>query len=138
MPLRTFAASGGRGHPFERGLGEKAVRAVLGGLFAEVHGLAEVQGESVYRVELTLRPADRASLPSRVASWLGQRLGLSSPDVPPRLAWTARAGAAGPAVIAVDLLLDGVDDGMHVITLRVRDEVAGGTAESTRLVRIVR
>ena len=108
------------------------------GLFAEVHGLAEVRGETVYRVELTLRPADRASLPSRVASWLGRRLGLSSPDVPPRLAWTARGGEASRAVIAVDLLLDGVDDGMHVITVRVRDEVAGGTAESTRLVRIVR
>jgi hypothetical protein len=108
------------------------------GLFAEVHGLAETAGESVYRVELTLRPADRASLPSRVVSWLGQRLRLSAPAVPPRLAWTARAAADGPAVIAVDLQLDGVDDGMHVITLRVRDEIAGGTAESTRIVRIVR
>lgn len=108
------------------------------GLFAEVHGLASAGGESAYRVELTLRRADRASLPARVVSWLGQRLGLSSPDVPPRLAWSANTPAGDAGIIAVDLRLDGVDDGMHVVELRVADEIGGGTAESRRVVKIVR
>lgn len=108
------------------------------GLYAEVHGLAVVNGESAYRVELTIRPADRASLPSRIASWLGRRLGISSPALPPRLAWTATAQDGGPATIAVDLQLDGVDDGLQVITLRVRDEIGTSEAESSRLVRVVR
>lgn len=108
------------------------------GLFAEIHGLGAAAGGSRYQVELTLRPADRASLPARVASWLGQRLGLSSADVPPRLAWTASAPDTGPAIVAVNLQLAGMDDGLHTITLRVRDEIGGGEAESTRLVKIVR
>jgi hypothetical protein len=108
------------------------------GLYAEAHGLASTGAEAAYRVELTVRRADRASLPARVASWLGQRLGLSSPDVPPRLAWTAVAEPDRPAVIAVDLQLDDIEEGMQVIQVRVTDVATGAHAESRRIVRIVR
>jgi tetratricopeptide (TPR) repeat protein len=107
------------------------------GLYAEVHGLRAVGAEAHFRVELTIRRGDRASLPARVVSWLGQRLGLSEPDVPPRLAWTASAPSRGPGVIAVDLQLEGVDAGLQVIEVRVTDVTSGERAVSRRLVRIL-
>ncbi|MGH7505151.1 MAG: hypothetical protein ACRELX_05855 [Longimicrobiales bacterium] len=106
------------------------------GLYAEVHGLATgAGGESAFRVQLTMRRADRASLPARLVSWLGQRLGLSSPDTPPRLAWSAHGPAGAPAMIAVDLQLED-DDGLYVIVLEVTDEVTGAVAESRKVLRV--
>jgi hypothetical protein len=107
------------------------------GLYAEAHGLRAVGAEAHYRVELTIRRGDRASLPARVVSWLGRRLGLGGPDVPPRLAWSATAPSSSPGIIAVDLQLEGVDAGLQVIEVRVTDVTTGERAVSRRLVRIV-
>jgi hypothetical protein len=107
------------------------------GLYAEVHGLRPTaDGRTRYRVELSLRRADRASLPARVASWLGRRLGLSSPEVPPRLAWEAAGGSVGPVVVAVDLPLDVAGGGLYILSARVTDLVSGDRAASDRLLRI--
>jgi hypothetical protein len=104
------------------------------GIYAEVAGLA---AGSAYDVQISIEKASRSSLPSRVASWLGDRLGLSSPSGPPRLRWTARAGEAGAATVAVNLALDGTNPGNHVIVLRVTDPTTGATAETRRVIRTI-
>lgn len=107
------------------------------GLFAEVHGLRPAaDGRTRYRVELSLRRADRASLPARVVSWLGRRLGLSSPEVPPRLSWEAAGTAGSPAIVAVDLPLDVDGEGLFILAATVTDLASGERAESDRLLRI--
>lgn len=106
------------------------------GLFAEVHGLARgARGETHYRVDLSIRKADRDALPARIVSWLGQRLGLSSPAPPPRVSWEASA-RPGPVVVATDIHLDGLDRGNHVIVLAVTDVTTARQATSRRIVGI--
>jgi tetratricopeptide (TPR) repeat protein len=107
------------------------------GLYAEAHWPRAAATEARYRVELLIRRGDRASLPARVVSWLGQRLGLSEPDVPPRLAWTASVPAGTPAIIAADLRLEGVAAGLQIIELRVTDVATGDRAVGRRLMRII-
>jgi hypothetical protein len=106
------------------------------GLYAEVVGLRRIDGERRYRVELSLREADRASFPARAISWLGRTLGLSSERVPPRVSWSGAAPGEGPAVIAVSVPLVDVSPGLWVLVLSVTDAVTGATRESTRIVRI--
>jgi hypothetical protein len=104
------------------------------GLYAEFDGLDPSPGARPYRVELSVRRADRAVLPARVVSWLGGRIGLGRASPPPRLAWSA--DAAVDPVIAVDLQLDDLPAGLHVVHLRVTDARTGRSAESSRLIRI--
>lgn len=107
------------------------------GLYAEVHGLARTPaGTTRYRVGLSLRKADRGSLPSRIVSWLGDRVGLSEPETPTRLVWTAEGEPGRPAVIAVDVQLGRAGSGSHVFVVAVTDLVTGLTEESRRIVRI--
>lgn len=104
------------------------------GLYAEARGVGG-RGDGRYRVVLSMRRADRASLPARVVSWLGRRLGIGSPDTPPRLAWEATADSE-PEIIAVDLPLDTDDSGLYLLALEVTDLATGETAETTRLIRL--
>lgn len=103
------------------------------GIYAEVHGLHD---GSTFEVEVSIAKASKTSLPARLAGWLGDRLGLSSPTGPPRLRWTAAADTDGAARIAVDLALDGLDGGAHVIILEVRDPASGQAVESRRVLVI--
>ncbi len=101
-------------------------------IYAEVRGL---EGEGApFDVQISVERASRASLPSRVVSWLGERLGLSDPAPPPRLRWAAVAGPDGAATISIDLALTGTGSGNHVILLRVtsNDE----SVESRRVFRV--
>lgn len=107
------------------------------GLYAEAVGLRAVAGERRYRVELSIRRADRASFPARALSWLGRTLGLSSERPPPRVAWEGSApGGAEPAVLAVNVPLADVSEGLYALVLAVTDAATGETRETTRIVRI--
>jgi hypothetical protein len=109
------------------------------GLYAEVDGLTTTSaGTTRYRVDLSLRKADRASLPSRIVSWLGDKVGLSEPETPTRLAWTAEGVGGGPGIIAVDVQLGRAGSGSHVFVVAVTDLVTGLATESRRIVRIER
>jgi hypothetical protein len=101
------------------------------GIYAEIRGLPGPT--ALFEVQVSVEKASRSSLPARIANWLGDRLGMSSPSGPPRLRWSATADATGTARVAVDLALDGLDTGAHVIVLQVRDPVSGQTAESRRI-----
>ncbi len=109
------------------------------GLYAEVVGLGRaVDGVRRYEVELSIRDADRAAFPARALSWLGRRLGLSSERKPPRVAWIANAPEEGPAVLAINLKLDDLGEGLHALVLSVTDLASGAATESLRVVRIER
>jgi hypothetical protein len=109
------------------------------GLYAEASGLQrDARGHGLYRVELSIRRADRAAFPARALSWLGRRLGLSSERIPPRVAWDGRVEHAGPAVLAVNLGLEELPEGLHAIALTLTDLGAGTTATSTKVIRIER
>jgi hypothetical protein len=102
------------------------------GIYAEIAGLGGPAAS--FEVQVSIEKASRASLPARVANWLGDRLGLTSPSGPPRLRWTAVGNADREGRIAVDLALDGLDGGPHVILLRVTDPGSERTTESRRVI----
>jgi hypothetical protein len=106
------------------------------GMYAEVHGLSQAAADASYRIELSIHRADRASLPSRMISWLGSRLGLSSSAPPPRLSWVATASESGPVPLAVDVGLHELDRGFHVLVLEVTDLRTAARAESRKIIRI--
>lgn len=102
------------------------------GLYAEIAGLSAPAAS--FDVQVSIEKASRASLPARIAGWLGDRLGITNPSGPPRLRWSANGDNDGGARIAVDLALDGLDDGAHVIILQVSEPGAGRVAESRRVI----
>ena len=123
-------------HPLGRLVVEPGAQV---GLYAEASGLERAaRGERLYRVELSIRRADRAAFPARALSWLGRRLGLSGERVPPRVAWNGRVEGAGPAVLAVNLGLEDLPEGLHAVALTLTDLVAGTTATSTKVIRIAK
>jgi hypothetical protein len=103
------------------------------GLYAE--GLGFSPG-AFLDVELSVEPASRASLPARVFSWIGDKLGLSEPATPSRLGWTTRADEHGAAILAVELFPGERDEGDRVIILRVTDSATDRIAESRRIFRV--
>lgn len=105
------------------------------GLYAEARGF---DPGAPIEVELSIQPANRASLPARVFSWIGDKLGLSEPDSPTRLAWTDRADGNGAAILAVELFPANRDEGDRVIILRVTDPAGSRSAESRRTIRFGR
>ena len=66
------------------------------------------------------------------------RLKLTSERVPPRVAWNGRVEGAGPAVLAVNLGLEDLPEGLHAVALTLTDLVAGTTATSTKVIRIAK
>lgn len=103
------------------------------GLFAQGSGF---QPGAAVDIQLALRPANRASLPARVFSWIGDKLGLSEPDAPTRLSWSDRADLDGRVTLAVELFPRPEDRGDRVVVLRVVDNSTGQAAESRRVIRI--
>jgi hypothetical protein len=138
-PFRTGTLPRRRDDPALRPLASLVVAAgdTLG-LYAEARGLARGAAGVAFRVELALRKADRGSLPSRIVSWLGNRIGLSEPEVPPRLAWEDYTEGPGPVSFAVDLPLDPNQTGLYLLSVRLSSAGGGDRAESTRLLRIVK
>lgn len=103
------------------------------GLYAEAEGF---QPDATFDVRLSLEPASRGSLPSRVISWLGDKLGLSEPDSPTRLRWSDRADSGGRAVLAVELFPRGGRTGDQVIILHITDRTTSLSTESRRIIRL--
>lgn len=107
------------------------------GLFAEAHNL-RISGDSRshFSVELKVGAAEEPPLIARAWNWLGRKIGIAKPATTPRLAWEGEGDGGSPAILAVDLTLEGLDPGLYAIELSVTDLVASTTATSTRLIRI--
>jgi hypothetical protein len=137
-PFRTGALPARRSDPVLRPRASLAFQAGdTIGLYAESRGFSATSiGRAAYRVELSLRRADRSSLPSRLVSWLGQRLRLAGAEPAPRLSYEAEGDPSGTAVIAVDLPLDARSAGLYVLTLEITDLVNGERSRSSRVLRI--
>jgi len=102
------------------------------GLYAEAIGLTP---GSPYEVRLTMERASRASLPARLVSWIGSRLGLADRAAPTRSEWVAAASADGNATIALELRPAATPEGDQVIRLEILDLATGHIAETRRIVR---
>ncbi len=93
-------------------------------------------GPGTYAVDVSIRPADRASLPRRLVRWLGRTLGVASAPAPARVRWLAQHTGDAPLIVAVDLGLADVDKGLQRIVVRIEDLHNDERAEASRLVRI--
>jgi hypothetical protein len=102
------------------------------GLFAEANGLTP---NTPYEVRLTMERASRASLPSRLASWIGTRLGLADRASPTRSEWVALAAADGTATLALEFRAGTRPEGDYVIRVQVLDLSSGRSAETRRVIR---
>ncbi len=103
------------------------------GLYAEASGLA---ASGAYRVQLSVELASRGSLPSRVVSWLGGRIGLGHSERGTRLEWMAQATPSGSAVITVQVASREGRKGDQVIRLRVTDATSNRSTETQRIIRV--
>lgn len=107
------------------------------GIYAEAHDLAAGdRGVTEYDVELALYDADGQGFPARAIGWLGRVLGLAGPDEQPRLSWSGEGTPGLPAIIAVDLDLGGIDQGLYRLELTVRDRILGTKRTRSRVIRL--
>lgn len=107
------------------------------GLYAEAHWLgAGEDGRSHFGVSVALEKAQRPPAVARLVRWIGRTLGLASPQSAPRVRWTADADPGRPAVLALDLDLNGAEPGLYRIEMRVRDLVLGTERSSSRLLLV--
>jgi hypothetical protein len=104
-------------------------------VYAEVSGLAVAAAGASFGVQWWIERADDDGLLRRAARWLGERVGLMSPEEPVRVAWDDYAPERATAVL-VTLSMGDVEPGLHRLGLMVRDRVSGEERRSTRLVRI--
>lgn len=107
------------------------------GLYAEAHSLHSGEDDlSHFKVELRVGAAEEPPLLARAWNWLGRKIGIAKPQTTPRLAWEGQAPGGTPAILAVDLALEGLDPGLYAIELAITDMVAADSATATRLIRI--
>lgn len=102
------------------------------GIYAEALGLSA----GAYDVEVLARAAEAGSLPGRLVRWLGASLGIADAPTPARVRWTGTHQGDGPLVIALDLPLAGVEEGLVVIEMTVIDRARPSRATARRLIRI--
>lgn len=107
------------------------------GLYAEAHRLAAgPDNTSYFTVSLTVGSAESPSLLARAWGWVGRKLGVAKPAETPKLAWDDSAPAGRPAIIAVDLAMDGLKPGLYAIELKLTDRVSAVEVTTSRLIRI--
>lgn len=104
------------------------------GVWVEATGLTAGNEASL---RLSLQPASRANLPSRVLGWIGRRIGLASPHEPVFVEWTARADAEGRIRFAFELPPQEIDAGNHVLVARLTETGHDDAVESRRVIRYV-
>lgn len=107
------------------------------GLYAEAHWLAAgPDGRSHYDVTVALEREDRPVAAVRLLRWIGRALGIRGSEGAPRIRWTDDAPAGAPAILAVDLGMDGAEPGLYRVVLSVRDAVLGTERTSSRLLLV--
>ncbi len=104
------------------------------GVWVEAAGLTP-GNEATLR--LSLQPASRGNLPSRLLGWIGRRVGLASPREPVFVEWTAVAGEDGGIRFAFELPPQEIDAGNHVLTARLTEAGHDDAVESRRIIRYV-
>jgi hypothetical protein len=135
-----------RDHPLPRGRSELrqaplATTAVEAGgtvgLYAEAHWLAAGgDGRSHYDVSVALKREDRPGAAVRLVRWIGRTLGIGGSGEAPRIRWTDDARGGVPAILAVDLGLEGTRPGLYRVEVSVRDRVLGTARTSSRLLLV--
>ncbi|MGH7483652.1 MAG: hypothetical protein ACRELV_16005 [Longimicrobiales bacterium] len=106
------------------------------GVAVEIGACAPLAGSRL-RVALAIESAERAPAPIRAIRWVGRALGLVERERAPRLVWEQifeRPSEDAPE-IAVDLVLEGLEPGLHALVLNV--DGPAGRVERRRLIRIV-
>jgi len=107
------------------------------GLYAEAHWLAPAEGgRTRYSVDVALHREDRPGLATRVARWIGRRLGLAGRPTVPRVTWTGEGVPGQPVVLALDLGVGNVEPGLYRVEMTVQDLVLGTRRTSSRLLSV--
>ena len=103
------------------------------GLFMETRGLrGDAQRQSKYRVELEVLEQDRPGVFTRAVRGLGRALGVSSPDVAPRITWNQQQNAADLTTISLQLGKVQLDKGLKLFRVSVTDlNAPAGTPAAT-------
>jgi hypothetical protein len=101
------------------------------GVYSELTVTGE-QALSV-NVELEVRSIDKPSTVTRLAGWVGARLGFAgNSSTPGRLGWTLEVQPSQNNVIALTVDPGKLDAGRYLITLKVTDPAGGGVVLAER------
>ncbi|HEY0672087.1 MAG TPA: tetratricopeptide repeat protein [Longimicrobiales bacterium] len=84
-------------------------------------------------VELEIRPIEKPSAITRLAGWVGSRLGFAGKESSPgRLGWTLEVQPQRNNAIALTIDPDKLDRGRYLITLTVTDPASGAVVLAER------
>jgi hypothetical protein len=84
-------------------------------------------------VELEVRAIDKPSVVTRLAGWVGSRLGFAgNTSTPGKLGWTLEMKPQMNNVIALTIDPGKLDGGRYLITLRVTDPASGAVVLAER------
>ncbi|HEX6559389.1 MAG TPA: hypothetical protein VF021_07995 [Longimicrobiales bacterium] len=101
------------------------------GLYSELTITGE-QARSV-NVELEVRSIDKPSVVTRLAGWVGSRLGFAGNNsTPGKLGWTLEVRPHHNNVIALTIDPGKLDGGRYLITLKVTDPTSGAVVLAER------
>jgi hypothetical protein len=84
-------------------------------------------------IELEIRSIDRPSVVTRLAGWVGSRLGFAGNSATPgKLGWTLEVQPHRNNAIALTIDPGKLDDGRYLITLKVTDPIGGAVVVAER------
>jgi len=103
------------------------------GLFAEIY-----RAGSAVELEISMSPADPASMLGRAARWIGRTTGMTEESAYPRVAWrmTDVDGAMEP--VALNLPMDRRLSGLVRVELKVTDSTSGQVTRTERVLLVKR
>ncbi len=100
------------------------------GVYGEI--TSRVAARSNVSVELELRSVDKPSGVTRLAGWIGARLGLARPESPTRLGWTVELEPGQVSPIALTIDPGKLAPGYYVVSLTVTDPADTSKLVATR------
>ena len=100
------------------------------GVYSEVR----ISGDSglAANVDLEVRSIDKPSTVTRLAGWVGSRLGFAGKATPGKLGWTLDLQPHENNVIALTIDPGKLEDGRYLITLKVTDPASGAVVIAER------
>jgi len=101
------------------------------GIYSEL----SITGESARSVslELEVRSIDKPSAITRLAGWIGSRLGFAgNTSTPGKLGWTVEMQPHKNNVIALTVDPGKLDGGRYLVTLKVTDPASGAVVVAER------
>lgn len=135
MLTRPFAAGALPGARTDSSAAPLSRPVVAPGQTVGVYAELTVAGEQALsvNVELEVRSIDKPSTVTRLAGWVGSRLGFAgNSSTPGRLGWTLEVQPHLNNVIALTVDPGKLDAGRYLITLKVTDPASGGVVLAER------